>query len=168
MKKILVICLLILLLAGCGSPKTFETVADNYTEPVHAEAWQILVRFPPEAALSVLESDDTAGKLYLCDGYALTVQTLEAGDLNRTLKEITGFSKDALMVIETAQGGQKRYDCAWTAAGEGGEQTCRAAVLDDGNYNYVITVMADCENAGALQEAWKGIFDSFTIINTGT
>lgn len=166
MKKILIVCLLVLLLTGCSSPKDFETVADNYTEPHQAEAWQILLKLPPEAAVTVFESGDT-GKLYLCDGYTLTVQTMEAGDLNRTLKEVTGFSRDTLMVIGTMQDSLKRYDCAWTAAGEGGEQTCRAAILDDGNYHYVISVMADYSSAGALQEAWQGIFDSFSIINTG-
>lgn len=167
MKKTLVICLLILLLAGCSRPKEFETMADTYTEPHLAEAWQISVKLPPDATVAVLESADT-GKLYLCDDYSLTTQTMEAGDLNRTLKEITGFSRDAIMVIETVQGALKRYDCAWTVVGEGGEQTCRAAVLDDGNYHYVVTVMADCVSAGALQESWQGIFDSFRIINTGT
>lgn len=167
MKKTFIACLVILLLAGCSRPKDFETLADNYIEPYQEEAWQILLKYPPEAATAVLESED-AGKLYLCDGYTLTVQTLESGDLNRTLKEVTGFTKDALMVIGTVQNSLKRYDCAWTAASEGEEQICRAAILDDGNYHYVISVMADYGRVGALQEVWQGIFDSFTIVDTGT
>lgn len=158
--------MLVFVLTGCSTERDYETVMDTYTEPAPVAAQQIMLQLPPEASMEVFDSSE-AGTYYQCDGYEIILQTLEAGDLDKTFKEVTGFSKADLTVMETAQGEMKRYDCVWSAAGEGKEQIGRAAVLDDGNYHYVLTVMADFSKAGALQEAWQGLFDTFTVINTG-
>lgn len=160
MKRYLLIGLLALLLTGCSEPKSFETMSDVYYEPDRAAA-TISVALPEEAAVSVMEHP-TAGSIYLCDGYCVTVQTLPAGDLDATLREVTGFERENLTVMERTEGNERRYECVWAAAGEGGEQVGRAVVLDDGNYHYALTVMADAEEAGDMTTTWQQIVDSFS------
>jgi len=48
-----------------------------------------------------------------------------------------------IQVIKTAQDTYERYDFVWTAAGEDGLQTGRACILDDGNYHYALSAMAE-------------------------
>lgn len=162
MKKLLLVLVCAVMLTGCGAQDTMETIADDNVTPVMVQIQQVQVTLPNEAAVATLESTD-AGKLYLCDGYVVTVQTMEAGDLDRTLRQCTGFSRKQLTVMETVKNEIKRYDCVWSAAGEGGDQVARAAILDDGSYHYVVTVMADFESAGDLAKTWQEILDSITL-----
>ena len=161
MKKLWIIPALLLLLTGCGAQETFETIADVYT-PGQPTMQQVVLTLPEDAAVPTLISGD-AGKLYLCNGYVLTVQTFTGGDLNKTLTQLTGFSRDSLQPVETVRGGVKRYDCAWTAAGEGEDQVGRAAILDDGTYHYAVTVMAGASKMRELSETWQNILDSFSL-----
>lgn len=162
MKKCWIVLALVLFLAGCGAQETFETVSDALDAPAMAQMQQVQLVLPDEAALPSMENSD-AGKIYLCDGYTVTVQTMEAGDLDKTLRQSTGFAKNQLTVMETERDGITRYECVWSAAGEGGDQVGRAVVLDDGCYHYVVTVMADFERAGDLTKTWQGILDSVTL-----
>lgn len=165
MKRFFAGLLLTVFLTGCSAQETMETISDMMDVSDVAIVQQVQLSLPEDAALATLENED-AGKLYLCDGYSVAVQTMESGDLGRTLKQTTGFSREQLTVITTQQKNCTRYDCAWSAAGEGGDQTCRGAILDDGYYHYVITVMADADKAGQLTAAWKHILDSATLVST--
>ena len=161
-----------LALTGC-TEKEFETVADTAQLPPQPQQRQVVLQLPVEAASPVIQSEDS-GALYLCDGYTMTVQTLEAGDLEQTFRQTTGFSKDALTVLEYRQGDQKRYECVWTCAGEGTDQIGKAAILSDGAYHYVLSVMADADAVAGLKDTWKALFESFktvgadTVLNTGS
>ena len=164
MKKFLLLAGLMLLLTGCGSQETFETVTDDYVQPVMAQMQQILVSLPVDATVEVLENDNQ-GTIYLCDGYTVTVHTAEAGDLEKTLYTATGFSAENLPVIQTKYGGVTRTDSVWTAAGENEEQVGRVAVLDDGSYHYVLTCMTDASKMEELQPVWGELFDSFRLVS---
>lgn len=162
MKKLWILGFTILLLTGCGSQTVFETVEDVMVQPAAGIIRQIGIDLPPEAAVTVMQNE--AGEsLYLCDGYTLTVQTLPGGDLDRTLRTLTGFGTDSLSPMQTRQGDVKRSECVWSAAGEGELQVGRLAVLDDGNYHYAISVMASQSAAGELADTWQALFDSFTV-----
>ena len=112
--------------------------------------------------------------MYLCDDYTITVQTFASGDLNKTLQTATGYGKDKLQIMRTHANNAKRYECVWTAAGEGETQVGRTCVLDDGSYHYVLTVMAAEKQAGALMQTWNALMESFRIaspdmdFNTGS
>jgi hypothetical protein len=58
-----------------------------------------------------------------------------------------------------------RYDCVWTAAGETGLQLGRACVLEDGNYHYVLSVMAPEEETGRLREVWQNLFETCRLVD---
>ena len=142
--------------------ETFETVGDDLLQPVMGQIRQIDLDLPESAAAPVMNEDD-GGKLYLCDGYVLTVQTLDGGDLNRTVRNLSGFSVEDITILETHTQGIKRYDWVWSAAGEGGDQVGRAVVLDDGSHHYCVTVMADEQTAGSLDDQWTRLFATVAL-----
>lgn len=162
MKKIVLIVLLALGLSGCAQKQELETIGNPCVAVLESNPQTIQVSLPEEISTPVIQNEEN-GKLYLCEGYTLTLQTLEGGDINRTIKSCTGFSKDELTVLETTHDDVKRYDCVWTAIGEGADQVGRLAVLDDGAYHYVLTVMAQMDEAGELSDKWQEIFNSFAL-----
>lgn len=151
-------------MTACGARETFETISDVYDVSAMARLQQVKITLPEDASVESMGSGDS-GELYLCDGYCVTVQTMEAGDLDRTLRQTTGFSKDQLTVMQTRAGNAERYEFVWSAAGEAEDQMCRAVVLDDGAYHYVVTVMAEASQAGELAEVWQHILDSVTLVS---
>ena len=161
MKTILAILGCLVLLTGCVAEETFETIAD---EPVLQEftARELQLSLPEDASVLTVQQEGT-DRLYLCDGYCVVLQTLPGGDLDRTIREVSGFNKDALSVIQTERDGVTHYECAWSAVGEGGDQICRAAILDDGNYHYTVTIMTDYHRAGKLSEEWNDLFNSIKL-----
>ena len=161
MKKRWFAVLFALVLTGCGSRETFETVSDVQDAPVVAQAAKIQVSLPPEAAAPAVQSD--AGRLYLCGDYEIAIQTLTAGDLDATIRSLCGYGREALTVLETQREGIPCYSFVWTAMGEQGEQVGRAAVLDDGTHHYALTVLCDAETAGKHGPAWQDLFSSFRI-----
>lgn len=173
MKKCLILAVMLLMLTGCGAQETLETISDDYIQPVSAPLWQMILDVPLDASVTVLQWEDT-GKMYLCDGYTITVQTMEAGDLKKTLRTLTGYEKENLTLMQTLQDGAKRYECVWVSAGEGESQVGRACLLDDGNYIYAVTAMAGESKAGELSQVWQEMFDSFRLaspdaeLNTGS
>lgn len=162
MRKIFVLSLCVLLLAGCGSNEALETVADVQTAPVVAAVQRIQVQLPPELSTPVLQSEET-GTLYLCDDYSVTVQTVASGDLNKTIQNATGIRKEELQILQTQKGDAKCYQWVWTANGESGIQVGRGCVLDDGVYHYVLTALADESLAGKVRPVWREIFSSYCL-----
>lgn len=162
MKKCLLLACLLVFLTGCGAAQTFETITDTPYLPALAQMREMQLQMPQEAAVSVVNSD-SGEKLYLCEGYVLTVQTLEGGNLEKTVQTLSGFSSDQLSLIETQGDHGKRYDWVWTAMGEGGQQIGRAAVLDDGSYHYCVSVMAQADTVSELQTQWNTLFGSFAL-----
>ena len=162
MRKLWIIPLLAILLAGCGKETALETVSDIEDTPVISTQRRIQHHLPEELSAPVLQSEET-GTLYLCDDYSVTVQIMEAGDLQRTIRNASGMEKDDLQIIQTRQGNAKRYQWIWTAASEQGMQVGRGCVLDDGAYHYVLTALTDEDKAGKVQPQWREIFTSFSL-----
>ncbi len=161
MKKLLIVFVLALSLAGCGSVETFETLGEIAFPQTPAQHRSISFALPQEASAPVVRGEN--GQLYVCEGYELWVQTLPGGDMERTVKTISGFDAKDLTVLEQEGEGLRRFDFAWTSAGEQGARIGRAAVLDDGNYHYVLTAMCDALDAGELRNEWDGAFQSFSL-----
>ena len=166
MRRLMAIMLLSAMLCGCRAQESYETMMDTPQQPEQAERMVIMLNLPEEAAKQTMNTEEN-GSVYFCDDYVLTVQTREGGDLQKTVRETTGFLPEQLPLIETAQGNIKRYVCVWTAAGETGNQVGRMAILDDGTYHYVLTAMADEASAGKLsEEVWDSVFGSFRVVAT--
>lgn len=146
------------LLSGCGAEETMETVADVWAEPVMVTQRNLRLELPEGAASPV--SDSGGGQWYDCDGFEVGVQTLSAGDLDATLRNLTGFGRDALTVVQTMELDCARYDFIWVSTGEEGETMNRGRILDDGNFHYCLTVSGRADAAGENREVWQTIFDS--------
>ena len=159
MKKLCLLVVLAICLCGCQATTTFETLQDVYGEENLEGPRQITVSLPEEATM--VRSGNN--RLYLCDGYDVTVEVMASGDLNRTMQSLTGFAADALTMVQTSVQQMQRYECVWTSAGEGADQIGRAVVLDDGNYHYCVTMMAPSEQAGSLQAVWSDLLDSILL-----
>lgn len=153
--------MLSLLLTGCGAQVTLETIADEAVQAAVAQPREIHVELPEEAVLPVMESEN--GRLYLCKDYDVQVQTLTGGDLSKTIRTVTGYEMDDLTVIQTSADGFACSEFVWTTAGELGDQVCRAAVMDDGSYHYVLSAMINADKASSYQEIWNGMFESFCV-----
>lgn len=162
MKKVLCVIMLMLLLSGCAGGKKLETVTDVYDAPVMAQMKQIHVTLPANAAAETLENGANE-KIYLCDGYTVTVQTLSGGDMEKTLRELTGFSGDRLTVMQRKTGDCEHYDCVWSAAGEAEDLVARCTVLDDGSFHYAVTVSAPFSVAGDFTQIWQNILSSVSL-----
>lgn len=150
-----------LLMAGCGAEETFETVADEQVSPVLAQQRQIYVELPGEAASPAVESD--SGRLYLCGDYEISIQTLEGGDTEATVRALSGYGQDALTMLETRREGMLCWEFVWASAGETGDLVGRAMVIDDGSYHYCLTVLADADTARQNQAVWDQMFASFRL-----
>ena len=159
MKKYVWVLLLVLLLQGCGTGEAMETVSDEMLLPVMADPVEVTVSLPGEAALPVSESEN--GRLYLSEDYEILVQTLDRGDLNATLEELTGCSADQLTVLETCLDGISRYEFVWASAGEKGARVGRGVILDDGNYHYCLSALWDADSTEKSQINWNQVFSSF-------
>ena len=161
MKKWMSLLALVLALGGCGSSETMETVADEYVVAAMAEPKQITVQLPGEAALPAMEND--SARLYLCRDYEIALQTMEGGDLDATLRSVTGFGREDLTVMETVRGDIPCYEFVWSCAGETGQQVGRGILLDDGSYHYVMTALWDEAGEADSQVVWSEVFASFGI-----
>lgn len=161
MKKGILIWVLGLLLSGCGAAPTYETLGDVLAGAQAVSPRAVTLSLPEGASLAAVETEQ--GRLYVCDGYEVTVQTLPGGDLSRTVRDVTGYAPGDLTMLRRDSGTLVRYDFAWTAAGEAGQLVARGAVLDDGVFHYVLTAQAPVAGAGEVRGAWNGIFDSFGL-----
>lgn len=160
MKRILLVLLMSLLLAGCAEAELGETVADVWQEAVTVTApRETRLELPGEAVACAMESD--TGRLYFGDGYEVMVQTLSGGDLDATIRALTGFDREDITVLQS-QSDPKRWEFAWASAGEGGERLGRGVVLDDGNYHYCLTVLQDADDDDC-QIIWSQVFNSFEL-----
>ena len=161
MKKLWLVAAIALTLTGCAKPENFETMSDQYEIPESVQAQQTNMLLDRESVSLGWENNED--KIYICDDFCVMVQTFSAGDLDATIRSVTGYGKEKLTVMERTTDGITRYECVWTSAGEGGEQVGRMLVLDDGTHHYALSVMAAAEKAGQLTETWQLLFDSFSI-----
>ena len=164
MKRVLIVCMMVFLLAGCKTQETFETVEDAIpVEPV-ASPMQFFAVLPDATATPTFQ-DDHGGELYVCQDYTISKQILESGDLEKTVRTLTGQGTQDLQIIETNQEGCERYDFVWTAAGEDGLQLGRACILDDGNYHYTLSTMVREETADNFRETLQEMFQSCALLD---
>ena len=161
MKKLVLMFILAAVLCGCGTEQTLETVADELLQEVAVQPREMMVNLPEESILPAMDSEN--GTLHLCGDYDVMLQTLNAGDLDATVRSVSGYGAEDLTVIQTGAGELDQYEFVWTAAGELGPQIGRATVLDDGTYHYVLSATIDAELIGEYQEVWNGMFESFHL-----
>ena len=162
MKKCAILILAVLLmLSGCAAEETMETVSDVLDAPVMAQMREISLVLPEEAASPTVESDSE--RVYLCEDYEITVQILDGGNLDQTVKTLSGYERDVLTVVSTRKDNLDRHEFVWACAGEEGDLVGRAMILDDGCYHYCVCVLGEAEQAMENKVLWDDMFRSFTL-----
>lgn len=161
MKKLWLVLLAALLLSGCGAQETMETIADEWVIPVAAKPRETTLNLPGEALACAMDSD--SGRMYFGDSYEVSIQTMSSGDLNATLEDITGFSREDLTVMKTQSGDADRWEFVWAAAGEKGERLGRGVILDDGEYHYCLSVLQDADVTDC-QIIWSEVLRTFELV----
>lgn len=161
MKKMWLVLLAALLLSGCGAQETMETIADEWVIPVAAKPRETALNLPGEALACAMDSD--TGRMYFGDSYEVSIQTMSSGDLNATLEDITGFSREDLTVMKTQSGDADRWEFVWAAAGEKGERLGRGVILDDGEYHYCLSVLQDADVTDC-QIIWSEVLRTFELV----
>lgn len=163
MKKLFVLLLITSMLLGCGAEETFEVVEDVIpVEPV-AVPQQFFVSLPDEAVTPTFQGDGE--ELYVCQGYTISKQIQDSGDMEKTVNTLTGHSQEDIQIIKTFYDNCDRYDLVWTAAGEEGLQLGRACILDDGNYHYILSTLAGEDTAGQLRDTFQDMYDSCKLLD---
>ena len=159
MKRWLWMMVLAVLLCGCQAEETLETVSDEWIVPVMAQPREVSVRLPEDTVLPVLEQEGR--QLYMGQDYEIMLETMASGDLRSTIRNLSGYEQEQLTILETKQGDAERYEFVWTAAGEQGHRLGRAVILDDGDYNYCLSVLRDADEALVV---WQDVFASFALV----
>ena len=159
MRKMIVVLISVLILAGCGSTQTLETIADEPVLAVSAEQRKVTVELPDDAAVMTMSCDNKT--IYLCGGYEICFEVLDAVDLDRTIKQVTGFHEEYLTVLKTGYEGFSKHEMVWSSAGETGDYLGRAVVLDDGDHHYVLSALAPADMVQNLEGQWEEMFASF-------
>lgn len=159
-KQIWMVAAVCLMLTGCGSVPTAETISDDIPVAAVEAPRQIQVELPDNAVAPVLESDGQ--QLYFSEEYQIAVETLSGGDLSATVRTLSGCDREKLTLVETRQEDVTRYDFVWAAAGEEGDLLGRAAILDDGTYHYCLSVLRPATGEDS-QVIWQNVFSSFSL-----
>lgn len=162
MKRCVLLILLMLTLCGCAAEEVLETVSDELALSAMTQPREITVNLPDNAVTPVLESDSR--QMYLSEDYEIILETLSGGDVDATIRSLTGYEKDKLTVMQTQWDGVERYEFVWAAAGESGDRLGRGVILDDGNYHYCMSVLRDTENQKMSQIVWRDVFASFRLV----
>ena len=158
----MVLLAVVLILSGCTTRQYYETMSDCFSEPEKAKAGEVSLLLPVSAEV-VKAEHETNGKLWLCEDYWVCLQTMDSGDVEKTVREVTGYSLQQLAMICVDNDGQKRYEFVWCSAGENGQQMNRGVILDDGAYHYTLTLHSDADSAGDLIDQWQNITATFAV-----
>lgn len=161
MKMLFVMLLALLMLTGCGGAEVYETITDELVLSTAAQPREVRFDLAQEPVLPVMESD--GGELYLCGDFDVMLQTMESGDLENTVYQVSGFLPEELTLLQTDSGDIDKYEFVWTSATDAGQQIGRATILDDGDYHYILSATVDAELIEEYQEIWNGIFESFEL-----
>ena len=163
MKKWMVglVLLLCLTFCACSSVETFEIISDVIVVGQVSEPAKVSVRIPDDAALAVMSGND--GQSYEGDHYQIVIQTYAAGDLNKTLRYVTGYNSEQLNLMEVPSEGYNKYLGAWSSVSGEGELVGRCAVLDDGLYHYCLSVLVDANMSGEMRDEIDALFADYSL-----
>lgn len=161
------IALLALALSACAPEETpvLETVGEGTCQqqekPVAAKI-EVMI---PEEAVSEAMADGSGGELYTWDDHTLQLQTLEGGDIRRTVESVTGFDYDSLTVMASRKGDLTYYQTVWSTAGEEGTMLGRALIADDGYYHYCVSLLSPEDSDSA--DVYDRLCATFSVTSGG-
>lgn len=148
------VALVALTLSACTPEETpvFETVGEGAYDQAKPMAGQIEVMIPEEAVSEAM-ADGLGGQLYTWEDHTLQLQTMEGGDIRRTVESVTGYEYSDLTVMASRKGELMYYQTVWSTAGEEGTLLGRALIADDGHYHYCLSLLSpEDSDSGAVYD----------------
>lgn len=162
MKKWIVIVVAALMLTGCARETVvYETVGPVEMEPEPVPAAGQIKLVLPEGAAAEAMAEESGMEVYHWEGYELRLETLDSGDIQKTIQTITGIDYDSLTVMEHQKDGMQFYQTVWSGAGEEGLLLGRALVADDGYYHYCVSLLGPED--GQTQEIYDQLYATFAV-----
>ena len=163
MKKLLLIVLFCLCLAGC-SRTVWESVED--AEAAETASWQdetYLIQLGLPDGVSLLEERDN-WKLYGTKNEELEIMTGKflASDLDNAVQTLSGFGADRLTILEKTKFDLPEYQFAWVTQTDGGCRVCRASLVMDGTDCYAI-VCSRPEEDSDYDRQIRQVFSTFGL-----
>lgn len=162
MGKLVVMILLGCFLCGCAGQEVMETVADELVVPALAQLREISVSLPDNAVAPA--AGNGGAQIYYSDDYEIVLETVSSGDLNGTIRAMSGYGPEKLTIVQTRRNGADCHEFVWACAGETGERLGRGIILDDGHYHYCMSVLRDVPGEEKSQIVWDQVFSSFTLV----
>ena len=159
------VAVLALVLSACGPEETpvFESVGEQaYEQESRPVAGRIALMIPEEAVSEAM-ADGLGGELYTWEDHTLQLQTLDGGDIRRTVESLTGFDYDDLTVMASKKGDLMYYRTVWSTAGEEGTMLGRALIADDGYYHYCVSLLSPEDSDSG--EVYDRLCASFSVTN---
>ena len=159
------VAVLALVLSACGPEETpvFESVGEQaYEQESRPVAGRIALMIPEEAVSEAM-ADGLGGALYTWEDHTLQLQTLDGGDIRRTVESLTGFDYDDLTVMASKKGDLMYYRTVWSTAGEEGTMLGRALIADDGYYHYCVSLLSPEDSDSG--EVYDRLCASFSVTN---
>lgn len=168
MKKGIIWIMAALLLSGCAgdTEPVYETIGNVWEneEPVSAPA-SIEFAVPDGAEMEAVSTDSEV-KIYRIGDWELWTQALDGGDLRATFEQLTGMDWDALTVVNHPVGEKNVYETAWTAMDEEDTYIIRAAVIEEGDYHYCLSLMALEDNSRTVGQFFTEILENVNLADT--
>ena len=163
MKKWLVGVAFVFAVGLCGcSGETFEVIGDVSMNAPDIEPKKVHFEAPQDEDITVMNTDN--GILYLSGNYEVSLQTYPSGNLDQTLRTVTGYSREQLAITELSEKNADRYVCAWSAVSEEGELVGRCTIQDDGRFHYCLTVLVKADMAGELRDTVDAVFADYSLV----
>lgn len=152
------------LLAGCSAQPVYETIGNACEGVSDSEPMTIQMWLPQEAALEASSPDGESR--YTWGDWEIWTQVCSGGDLEETLKTMSGMDRQYLTVMSRKMGEYTCHETVWSATREDGAMLCRGAVVDDGIHHYCIGLMAAEEESAEAKEVFDQILESVSLIGT--
>jgi len=162
MKKWLmgVTLMLVAVLCGCNG-ELYEVVGDVSTIEPDITPQKVRFEVPKDENITVMNTDK--GVLYLGENYDISLQICPSGNLDQTMRAVTGYSRKQLAITELSEKNVDRYVCAWSAVSDEGELVGRCTILDDGRFHYCLTVLVKADMAGELRNTVDAVFADYSL-----
>ena len=154
MKKLMMVVLLSVLLAGCTAPPVQPTDSSQPTQ--QPQPRQVLLTLP-EGAAAPTAGEGGRQLWFLAEG-ELQVQILRS--LQQALEQVTGLPEEKLTLMPS---GENRVETVWCSAGEGQPRIGRAVFLEEGGWCYCVSLLTDASQAQKAEKMWRSLVRSIHL-----
>lgn len=153
------------LLAGCRAEVQWETVDDEVVAASGpAEAPYVITFGVPEDADQAPLSEEGRRLYVQTDGdYEILSDVVTAPNLDEALRQVSGFGRDEIEVVEARRFGLPEYRFAWASESDEGSYLSQATLIEDGSYFYALIFSVREEESRDYADCAEAVFASLGL-----